>query len=78
MKTLIYDYEESSGYNYEHYYYLVFDEESGALTVEHLEKRFGPRAGDNRERRYTLGELKRLDPQLYEMAITLIKTKLFS
>lgn len=77
MKTLIHNYEERSGYNDEHHYYLVFDEESGALAVEYLEKRFGPRAGDGRKKRYTFAELKRLEPQVYKIAMTLIKTKLF-
>lgn len=77
METLIYKYEERSGYEYEHYYYLVFDEESGALAVDYVEKRFGPRAGSERKR-YTLAQFKRLDPKIYEMTTTLIKTRLFS
>jgi hypothetical protein len=78
MRTLIHHYAESSGFNDDDYYHLVFDEDSATFTVVHSWHYWRPKDVDQGEEHFTLKELKGRDPAIYKMTVTLIRTKLFS
>lgn len=60
------------------YYYLIFDEETGELFIEHSWHYWSPNNIKQGEEKWTFAELKRKKPAIYEMALELIKNTLFA
>lgn len=77
LKTLIRLISNTRGTD-DDYYFLVFDEETGAFLVEHSWHYWSPRKIDQGERTMTLSEAKQKIPGIYQEAVELIKSKLFS
>ncbi|HEX8638833.1 MAG TPA: hypothetical protein VF692_12270 [Pyrinomonadaceae bacterium] len=58
------------------YYFLVFDEETAELSVEHSWHNWSPDGIEQGSKNITLAELKRKRPAVYQKAVDLI-TSLF-
>ncbi len=60
------------------YYYLMFDEETGELFIEHSWHYWKPNGIKQGEEKWSLAELKRKKPNIFIKAVNIIETTLFA